>query len=164
MGLSPEDEEYITARVDERSIAKKNRDFDTADYIRDELNQKFDIVIQDKLKQWSVGGDFGPDGPKPRGVYERRGGGDLTDEQLENIKKLLFERSGAKKNRDFDTADYIRDNLRDEYNIQIDDKSMEWHVDSPDFIQVFEPGAAQVPQYDVDFIEAKIVERHAYKT
>jgi len=161
--LSPEDEEYITARIEERSIAKKNRDFETADYIRDELNEKFYVVIQDKLKQWSVGGDFGPDGPKPRGVYKRRGGGNLTDEEVEIINKLLSERSDAKQNRDFDTADYIRLNLRDNYNIQIDDKSREWHVDSPDFVQVSEPGAAEVPQYDVDIIEAKIAERHAHK-
>jgi len=161
--LSPEDEEYITTKIEERSVAKKNRDFVTADYIRDELKEEFNVVIQDKLKQWSVGGDFGPDGPKPRGVYKRRGGGDLTDEEVEIINKLLVERSDAKKNRDYDTADSIRLNLRDKFNIQIDDKSREWHVDSPDFVQVFEPGMAEVPQFDVDIIKAKIVERHAHK-
>lgn len=162
--LSPEDEEYVTAKVEERSDAKKNRDFETADYIRDELAGKFNVSIQDKLKQWSVGGDFGPDGPKPRGVYTRRGGGDLTDEDIIEITKLLGERSGAKKNRDYDTADDIRNHLRDTHNIQIDDKSMEWHVDSPDYVQTFEPGAADVPQYDIDIIAEKIIERHAHKT
>ena len=50
--LSPEDEEYITGRLEERSVAKKNCDFDTADYIRDELAGKLNVSIQDKLKQW----------------------------------------------------------------------------------------------------------------
>merc|ERR1711957_818293 len=162
--LSPEDEEYVTGRIDERSEAKKNRDFDTADYIRDELSQKFDVAIQDKLKQWSVGGDFGPDGPKPpRAAYVRRGGGDLTDDEVTEIGQLLIQRGDAKKNRDFDTADEIRNHLRDTYNLQIDDKSREWHVDSPDFIQVFEEGMAEVAQFEIDIITAKIAERHEYK-
>ena len=161
--LSPENEEYVNGRVQERSEAKKNRDFDTADSIRDELNANFDVFIQDKLKQWSVGGDFGPDGPKPRGVYKRRGGGDLTDEEVGIINKMIMERYHAKRDRDFNTADDIRTHLRDTYNIQIDDKSSEWHVDSADFVQVSEPGTAKVSQYDIDIITAKIAERHVHK-
>jgi len=163
--LSPENEAYVTERVEERSVAKKNRDFDTADSIRDELSAQFDIAIQDKLKQWSVGGDFGPDGPSPksRGVYVRRGGGELTEEEVDTINKLIMERYHAKKDRDYDTADDIRDHLRNTYNIQLDDKSSEWHVDSAEFVQVSDPGTAEVSQYDIDIIAAKIAERHVYK-
>ena len=50
--LSPEDEEYIMGMLEERSFANKNRDFDTADYIPDDLTGKLNVSIQDKLKQW----------------------------------------------------------------------------------------------------------------
>lgn len=131
----------------------------------EEHNAQFDIMIQDKLKQWSVGGDFGPDGPKPknRGVYARRGGGTLTEEEVDTINNLIMERHHAKRDRDYDTADDIRDHLRNTYNIQLDDKSSEWHVDSAEFVQVSDPGTAEVSQYDIDIIAAKIAERHVYK-
>ena len=42
-----------------------------------------------------MGGNFGPNGPEHRGVYTRRGGGDLTDENIIEITKRLGERSGV---------------------------------------------------------------------
>jgi cysteinyl-tRNA synthetase len=163
--LSPEDEELVKTRIEERWQAKKDRDFTTADEIREDLAAKFDVVIQDKLKQWSVGGDFGADGGprKPRGVYTRRGGGDLSEEDIESINIMLQNRSGAKKDRDFDTADEIRAHLINTYSIAIDDKAMEWRVDSDEFVQVSEPGTKELSPEDIATISAKLAARHVCK-
>jgi len=103
--LQAEDEEFIQMRVDQRSEAKKLRDFDTADEIREELLKNFDVMIQDKLRQWSAGGDFGDKGGsrRLRGVYTRRGGGDLVEEDVQAITDMLKERTEAKKNNEIST-------------------------------------------------------------
>lgn len=100
---------------------------------------------------------------KQRGEYVRRGGGDLSEEDIETIQNLLKDRYKAKKDRDYYTADEIRDHLRAEYNVSIDDKSSEWHVDSDEYIQVFEPGTKELSPEDVEIISARLVERHACK-
>ena len=54
--LSVEDEAVVENKVGERVEAKRRRDFVRADAIRDELVERFGVVMSDKLKQWSVGG------------------------------------------------------------------------------------------------------------
>jgi len=138
--LSPEDEAYVQGRIDERSEAKRDRDFRTADGIREELLQEYDVSVQDKIKLWSVGGVFeeaGESNRPARGVYTRRGGGDLSDDQIAEIQDLLMERYRFKKERDFDAADAIRDDLRDRFEINIDDRSSEWRVDTDEYAPVF---------------------------
>lgn len=125
LALSPEDEQYVQQQVDERTMAKKDRDFRSADDIREHLAENFDITINDKLKLWSVGGAFeelGGRNAKPRGVYTRRGGGNLSEDEMSTIQEMLSERYHAKRNRDFDVADGIRDNLMRTYNVRIDDR------------------------------------------
>lgn len=163
--LSKEDEEHIQSLVDERAVAKKDRDFHTADGIRDELMNNFDVNINDKLKLWSVGGVFseipGSANRKPRGMYERRGGGgDLTDEDVENIQSLLLERYDAKKNRNYDVADKIRDALKENFNVKIDDRSGEWHVDTDEYVLVGEPNLSTE---DIETVESQLKERFAAK-
>lgn len=165
--LSPEDEEYVTKRIEERSQAKSDRDFDTADAIRTELETSYNVIIQDKLKQWSVGGDFGADGPnprKPRGEYTRRGGGDLSDDDVETINKILSDRYKAKKNRNFHIADELRDYLRDEYEVAVDDKAFEWRVDNDEYVQVWsDQDSAQLSQDEIDDITIRLSDRFQCK-
>lgn len=57
--VSPADEAYIQSKVDERIRAKRTRNFELSDSIRDQLYEEYDVTIHDKLNLWSVGGDFG---------------------------------------------------------------------------------------------------------
>jgi hypothetical protein len=59
--LLPADEEYVQMKIDERMRAKRTRNFDLSDSIRDDLFRAFDVTIHDKINEWSVGGDFGED-------------------------------------------------------------------------------------------------------
>ena len=52
--IPEKDEAYILEQIAERSQAKSDRDFDTADAIRDELKDNYEVIINDKLKLWSV--------------------------------------------------------------------------------------------------------------
>ena len=161
---SPADEEYVQGKIDERQEAKNVRDYDTADAIRDELLDEFDVVIHDKLRKWSVGGDFGDELPKRPGDYVRRGGGDLSEDDVATITSMVAERAQAKKDRNFDVADDIRAHLRDTYEVTVDDRSREWRVDSDEYVQSpLGRGARELTDEEVAIVQAKIEERTAFK-
>ncbi len=158
LDLDPEEEEIVVAKIEERVQAKQDRDFDTADRIREELEQEFGVYINDKQRLWSAGGGF-EDGPKKSG-YTRRGGGNLTQEQVDSISAMLTKRFQAKKDRHFRTADEIRDHLRTTYNVAIDDKNREWHVDTDEYIPVGKHGFSTE---ELDAITELLQERYACK-
>ena len=158
--LSSEDEDYVMEKIDERSTAKQDRDFETADAIRDALAQEFNVVIDDRKKLWSVGGDFGEGSPRRRDGYTRRGGGGLPDDDLAIVTNMLSERAQAKKDRDFDLADELRDELKSTYNVVIDDKNREWHVDSDEYVLV---GDHSFAAEQIEQIVALLQERYGCK-
>ena len=163
LSLDEEEEEYIQHHVDARATAKKDRKFDTADKIRLDLAQRFDVTINDKMKLWSIGGvmeELGGTVGKPKGVYTRRGGGDLSAEEEEKISKMITDRYHAKKQRNFDAADEIRDTLMSEYNIKIDDRSNEWRVDTDEYAMA---GTNSLSEEEIEFIDNKLRERFAFK-
>ena len=66
----------------ERSEAKKSRDYFTADDIRERLMNEFDVAVDDKLRQWSAGGDFGLGKRVPKGPYEQA---DTSEEVSDDV-------------------------------------------------------------------------------
>jgi cysteinyl-tRNA synthetase len=159
----PENANEIQQLVEERNEARKARDFDTADAIRDELLDQ-NVMVDDKLCQWAVGGRFGKGNNgrlPPNTPFSKRGaGGDLTEEQEAVVTKLLQERSAAQRDKQFGKADRIRDRLQEEFKVRIDDRSREWHVVSEKY--------ANVSPFDLDddvqtLIEEKIVQRAVAK-
>ena len=161
--VSEEDEAYIQEQLDERAAAKRDRDFRTADGIRENLLQEFDVSINDKMKLWSIGGAFEEAGGKTRaarGVYTRRGGGNLSEEAIAEIQDLLMERYQHKKNRDFESADYIRDDLMNRYDVKIDDRSSEWRVDTDEYAASY---TGNLDEDTIAEINGKISERFQCK-
>jgi cysteinyl-tRNA synthetase len=165
--LSLEDEEeeaYIQFHVEARVQAKKDRNFETADKIRLDLAQRFDVVINDKMKLWSIGGvieELGGKMGKPRGVYTRRGAlGDLSPEDEDTVTKMITERYHAKKQKAFDLADEIRDELMSKYNVKIDDRSNEWRVETEDYAMA---GSNSLSGEEVAFINGKLKDRFYLK-
>jgi len=55
---SPEETTFVENLIAQRSQSKAAREYDKADYIRDKLYETYDIRIDDKLGEWSVGGQF----------------------------------------------------------------------------------------------------------
>lgn len=161
--LSPEDEATIQDQLDQRGEAKRDRDFDTADGIRENLLQQYDVSINDKMKMWSVGGVFEESGGKirsARGVYTRRGGGDLSEEALTEIQDLLMERYQYKKERDFDSADAIRDDLEQRFSVKVDDRSSEWRIDTDEYVAT---STGNLSAETIESIGNKLMERFQYK-
>jgi len=122
--ISQKDEAYVTSLIKERMEAKRIKNYQTADGIKEELLNMMNIHIDDNLRSWSVGGDFGDnrrcfDGEE----YFFVGDTDKVDPQtLGIIKKAIAKRSEYKRRRNYDEADNIRDRLRETFDIGVDDK------------------------------------------
>lgn len=162
-------ENEVQGKVDARMKARMNRQYHESDVLREELLQRFDVVIHDTIKMWSVGGDFGTDDPdklraKELSTYTRRGGGVLFDDEVLLIQDMLTKRFEAKRTRNFQEADEIRSHLYNTYKINIDDKSREWRVLSDDYAQTEpERGARELPIEYVTLVETEIARRAVFK-
>jgi cysteinyl-tRNA synthetase len=156
---SDSDANYVRQRLMERGEAKSSRNFDLADEIRDELQEEYNVVIDDRSKQYSVGGDFGKQ-RREYGSFSRRGGGELSPEDEEAIINLVEERADVKKSRNYAKADEIRDILLDTYNVKVDDRNKEWQVQTNEFFkEKMEPGARVLTDAQIATVEAKLIER-----
>ena len=122
------DEEIIENMVAERTIFKADRNYDEADAIRDDLFERFDVIINDKLKEWSIGGAFEGDSDKYRDYVKSHSSSSLEKDEEKIIRDALRERSKLKAKRDYESADAIRDELRKTYNVIVDDRKREWRV------------------------------------
>eukprot|EP00957_Ditylum_brightwellii_P113225 8634675-Ditylum_brightwellii.AAC.1 len=122
--LSEDDIQVIEAAVMKRTEAKTVRDFNLADTIRDGLQNRYGVTIDDRSREWHLSGIE---------EYVRASDSlplsEETEEVLSYVDKRLEERRLAKKSRDFDVADSIRDELYDSYFIVIDDRTKEWSVE-----------------------------------
>ena len=67
-----------------------------------------------------------------------RARGDSADVDVATVEALVSERSQAKIAGEYDTADAIRDRLRNEFGVSVDDRVKEWVVDA-------QPRAAPAP-------------------
>mmetsp|Transcript_28843 Transcript_28843/g.42565 ORF Transcript_28843/g.42565 Transcript_28843/m.42565 type:complete len:846 (-) Transcript_28843:18-2555(-) len=166
---NPEDDlPKIQALLQERVKFKQERNYAQADAIRDQLSFDYDIILHDKLKLWSVGGSFDeealPSRRKKREYSLRGSPGDLTEDDIQTIQTLLAERAEAKKDRDFDTADSIRDQLTQDYNIVTDDTNLEWKVDNDEYVMIMDDNETNpLSSEDVAMVESKIKERFVFK-
>ena len=128
--IDSSERELIINMVRQRSEAKGVRDFRTADSIRHRLEEEHNVAIDDRSKTWSVGGDFGGnDNRLTRDEYKFDGDVDslsISEKAVQMIEQLLIKRLKAKKNRDYEEADLIRDKLRKMANIGIDDRQKIW--------------------------------------
>jgi cysteinyl-tRNA synthetase len=126
--LTPDDEDAISKMITDRYHAKKQKAFDVADEIRDELMNKYNVKIDDRSNEWRVDTED----------YAMTGTNTLSEEEVSLIDGKLKERFYLKRERQYEDADAIRDDLKERYGIQIDDRVKEWYVDSLSAVAVEE--------------------------
>ena len=166
----PDDADEIQRLVEQRDEARVKRQFDTADEIREELRAR-DIVVDDRKREWydssslDESDGFAPPTEKSQfRRYTKRGAGgeDLTETDIEFITNLITKREEHKKLRQFRSADEIRDRLRNEYDVRLDDNNREWHVFSEEYNMSVDT-VIDDPEVKA-FIQQKVDERAAAKT
>jgi len=123
--LSAEQIETITALVAERSESKAVADYNRADEIFDQLQSEYNVNVDDKRAEWALLSE--------EYLLNEVDSSFVPDEDVQiKIGKLLGDRILARKCRDFDKADDIRDELREDYLVEIDDRSKDWVVVAPE--------------------------------
>jgi cysteinyl-tRNA synthetase len=168
----------IKALVADRAVAKVERLYKRADQIRDELLNKYNVVVDDRSLTFSVGGELRGE-KRPGKVFAayKMSSRTVPPSDVDEIQKMVEQRDVARVGRDFKKADEIRDALA-ERSILIDDKTREWYVGSDDYgerrgpTQRFEReqspfacrgGGADLSDEDFDFVVESINKRDSFK-
>ncbi|KAG7348393.1 hypothetical protein IV203_017098 [Nitzschia inconspicua] len=118
--------EEIESLIKFRALLKAERLFQGADTVRDDLVYRYNVYVDDRSLQWSVGNPF--PGEKKWGneyVPFRMARSSQIPDEVEEIEALLEERDSARVNRNFKKADEIRDRLANKFNVYTNDKKRE---------------------------------------
>ncbi|KAL7490056.1 hypothetical protein ACHAW6_016124 [Cyclotella cf. meneghiniana] len=123
-GLSQDDIETISNLVAERADAKATGEYDKADAIFAELADTYNVNVDDRQREWALRHE----------EYQMSSDTAIVpDEKVQRIiGEKLADRILARKNRDFDLADVIRQELKKDYIVDVDDKLKEWKVCHPE--------------------------------
>ena len=143
--LDEEEKTAIYSLIRARDDARKRRNFDASDDMREELKYKFGVHLDDRLKMWWVS----PDGRRvPDAISEIKGDGRWGGLQewrqipttRENdacvnadlVNGLLKQRDIARREKDFATADSLLEEARTapdgDLNLRIHDESRTWRI------------------------------------
>lgn len=134
--LSSASRDKIESLLKDRNRAREERDYDTSDRIRDNLKFNHDIHLDDRVKLWWISDDRSV----PRSVSGaiREKSSDLwrcadednakllSSEDREMVESLIKERDQARRRKDFDESDGIRNDLKFKNNIHLDDRLKLW--------------------------------------
>lgn len=168
-GSVVENEERVHELLSARLDAKKRRDFDLADDIRDELSSKFNVVVWDKRSEWTVGTR------RAKKFFDThdysRDPEDDSEVDVVAVDDLLLRRLRAKLSRDFELADQLKDELR-VMGVRVDDGDKRWRggVDpgesyataahSPRYTRIDSGDMLATQEVDLDEVERLIDTRH----
>ena len=155
--ISTEERSKIESLISSRDQARRQRDYQTSDDIRDELKKMHNVHVDDKLKAWWYSVD-GAVVPKP--ITEVKGDGRWGDLKswrqipttadsdacvnTDLVYGLLKQRDIARKEKKYDLADSLLEQARtspeNNLTLRIHDESRTWRVwtDDPPPKEIYE--------------------------
>ena len=151
--LTEKDIQDISKLLEARSYAKRNKEYPRSDGITDILKTKYSVKVDDKNREWSVqhnptntdsdnvANDYiyvpSPLAPLDHPTHT------MSDELKTQIAQQLSDRVSLRMQKDYHSADKIRDELMEKFSIAIDDRTKEWKVvelsDDENFEYVYDP-------------------------
>jgi hypothetical protein len=134
--LSEDDLAMVASMVESRAQAKRKEDFYLSDQLGDTLKAQYGVKVNDKRREWSINtihnsddDDNNVDVYVPSPIAPKDDPTHLMEEESKAfIQKRLTDREVARKSKDYAMADMIRDELKDDYSVVIDDRTKEWKV------------------------------------
>lgn len=153
-------EEKIHELLSKRLCCKFDRDYDGADAIQAELLSA-GVVIDGKAREWRADGKFFTRfAPREYNMFPHDY--DISND-LEEIEKLILERSFCRAERLFKRSDELRDDLLRRFDVRVNDKMQLWSVGGQQsWGQTYRPytmsDRSKVPS-DVDEIETLVRQR-----
>jgi len=141
--LSNEDIEVVSQMVEDRSYAKKKREYHRSDEISEKLKYKYNVRVDDKNREWSVvavantGRESDDDlsissfeeeyVPSPLAPPNHPTHTMSTESKLQ-IARLISDRSIYRQDKEYKMADEILNQLFENYSVVVDDRTKEWKV------------------------------------
>ena len=144
--LSEGEKVAISNLISQRDSARKRKDYDVSDRLRDELKTGHGVFIDDRLKMWWT--SDGNSNKVPKNISDIKGDGrwgkvkpwrqipttpendSLVDPGV--VEELLQERDMARRKKDFETADRFLQEARNSPNgdltLRIHDESRTWRI------------------------------------
>jgi len=126
--INDDDTKHVLKRLEQRTEAKRNKDYMTADTIRDELRYLFHIEVNDSIKTWSVLGEEKSSFLKGDYVFGGKRVANIPEDDLSAIEDLIKQRVEAKRRKDYVVADAILADLKVRYSVRVDDKKKQWNL------------------------------------
>lgn len=126
------DVQRVTDLLGERQELREARDFDAADAVRDELSS-MGVTVLDREGVWFVGDRMPGGAARMGGVFPAaytRQEGDTAEVDVERVEELLAVRADLRAQRDWTSADEVRDELG-RMGIMVLDREAEWYVRNP---------------------------------
>jgi cysteinyl-tRNA synthetase len=160
-GEYSEDLPRIEELVAQRAEAKAVGDFRRADAIREELRLDYNVIFNDRLLLWSVGGDFGLTRNAPKEWRQSPTSHSISDHDANEVKRMLEERTEARLVRNFKEADAIREHLRNKFNVLVSDRTSEWWVEWPQ-LDESRGGASGNDQYELPVDEVLDIDESSF--
>lgn len=141
--LTAEEKEEVASLIKARDAARRRKDYNASDQMREQLKMSFGVHIDDRLKQWWVSFD-GSHVPQKIQVAkgEGRWGGKQGWRQIPTdsdacvnpdlVNGLLMQRDIARREKDFKTADALLEEARNapdgDLYLRIHDESRTWRI------------------------------------
>lgn len=144
--LSAEVRSKVESLISSRDQARRQRDYETSDEIRDELKSKYNVHVDDKMKAWW----YSVDESVPKRISEMKGEGRWGDKALKPWRQipttpdsdacvnadlvdgLLNQRDIARKEKKYTLADSLLEQARtspeNNLTLRIHDESRTWRV------------------------------------
>lgn len=141
--LSDDDAVSVKSLIKARDQARRRKNFDVSDNIREDLKKKFSVHLDDRMKLWWVSAD----NAVPKSISDLKGDGrwklkdwrqiPTTFEQDACVNPdlvfgLLRQRDIARREKDFTTADRLLDEANNapdgELFLRIHDESRTWRI------------------------------------
>ncbi|KOO31834.1 hypothetical protein Ctob_011208 [Chrysochromulina tobinii] len=113
----------INSLLAKRLEAKLQMKYDEADKCKEELNEKFNVFVNDKLRAWRADGGVFPTHLRVEGD----GDAEFPVDEAAVLERLVA-RALARKDGDFEAADTIKEELLNKLHVALDDKAGTWRV------------------------------------
>ena len=143
--LSPDEKESVVELIKARDAARRRKNYDASDQMRQELKSKFGVHVDDRLKQWWVSFDGSHVPQKIQATKgDGRWGGKTQWRQIPTTREndacvnpdlvngLLTQRDIARREKDFTTADALLEEARSspdgDLYLRIHDESRTWRI------------------------------------
>lgn len=175
--LTAEVRSKVESLISSRDQARRQRDYETSDDIRDELKTKYNVHVDDKLKAWW----YSVDESVPKRITEVKGEGRWGDKALKPWRQipttpdsdacvnadlvdgLLNQRDIARKEKKYSLADTLLEQARtspeNNLTLRIHDESRTWRVwtDDPPPKEIYEKRTFRKSSY-VNIAESEAAE------